>query len=472
MAKSTKKKSSQDDNSLVEGALLPIIARLALPMIFGIIAVFSVALVDTYFVGKLGTDQLAALSFTFPVTMAIASLSSGLGAGASSVVSRAIGADNKGQAKRLATDSLLLAVVLVITISAIGYFTITPLFKLMGATEKTLPYIIQYMEIWYISMPFLVIPIVANAIIRSVGNALWPSFIMFFAAAVNIALTPALIFGIGPIPAMNIEGAAISTMIARIVTFILALYVAYYREEIIELCRPELEVFKDSCKSVLKIALPAGAGSVVNPVGIGIVTTIIAAYGSETVAAFGVATRIESFACIPMLALSASIGPIAGQNWGAGNKQRVIKSVQYCYLLCLAWSALIAGVFFAFADVFTSLLASNENVAEEATVYLLIVAASLVGYGFVIVSSATFNSLGKSISGFSYYAVRTFALYVPLSMLASIWFDETWVYIGIAVSNLVSGALVATYTLLWLKKAKQEDCHPNWSLDLLSSSSN
>ena len=459
---------SSDKNSLTDGPLLPIISRLAMPMVFGIIAVFSISIVDTYFVGQLGTEQLAALSFTFPVTMAIASLSSGLGAGASSLVSRAIGANDRDQAKRLSTDSLLLASVVVLLISALGYFTIKPLFELLGASGNVLDYIIQYMEIWYISMPFLVIPIVANAIIRSVGNALWPSFIMFFAAAVNIALTPALIFGVGPIPAMNIEGAAISTMIARIVTFILALYVAYYREEIIMLCKPDYEVFIDSCKSVLKIALPAGAGSVINPVGIAIVTAILASYGDDTVAAFGVATRIESFACIPMLALSASIGPIAGQNWGAGNKQRVITSLQYCYIICVLWSLVIVAVFYFFADVFASLLASNQTVAAKSTSYLYIIAVSLVGYGWIIVSSAAFNSLGKSVTGLSYYSVRTFILYVPLSVAASLWFDETWVYIAIASSNLISGFLVAGYTLLWLKKAKQEDCHPNWSLNILS----
>jgi len=459
----------EDKNSLVEGPVLPIISRLAMPMIFGIVAVFSISLVDTYFVAKLGTAQLAALSFTFPVTMAIASLSSGLGAGASSVVSRAIGADNRSHAKRLSTDSLLLASILVVLISAIGYFTITPLFTLLGASGDVLKYIIQYMEIWYISMPFLVIPIVANAIIRSVGNALWPSIIMFFAAAVNIALTPVLIFGFGPIPALNIEGAAISTMIARIVTFALALYVAIYREKIIQVCKPEYQVFIDSCKSVLKIALPAGAGSVINPIGIGIVTAIIAGYGDDTVAAFGVATRIESFACIPMLALSASIGPIAGQNWGAGNKHRVIQALKYCYLICVLWSLVIIALFYGFADVFSSLLASSESVAAKSTDYLYIVAVSLVGYGWIIVSSAAFNSLGKSVTGLNYYAVRTFALYVPLSLAASIWFDEKWVYIAIAMANLVSGILVATYTLLWLKKAKQENCSPSWALNFLDS---
>ena len=461
--------SNSDEQDLTQGSLIKHIFRLALPMIFGIMAVFSVSIVDTYFVGQLGTMPLAALSFTFPVTMAIASLASGLGAGASSMVSRATGADEADDAKRYATDSLLLATVFVIIISALGYATITPLFTLLGADENILPLIRDYMEVWYISMPFLVIPIVANAIIRSLGNALWPSIIMFITALINVILTPLFINGFAingyfDIPAMEIRGAAVATTIARISTFVLALYVAIYREKIVLLCRPSLAVFVKSAKSVLQIALPAGAGSIVNPIGIGIVTAVLAAYGAQTVAAFGVATRIESFACIPMLALSAVVGPIVGQNWGAGQTKRVLRTLQFCYLLCIVWTLMLALVFYLFAENLTIILASNQEVADISTQYLYVVALSLVGFGWIIVSSAAFNALGRSISGLSFYIVRSFIFYVPLSVLASLWAESEWVFIAIAVSNLGAGILVASYAMFWLKKAKRNDTEPNWRL--------
>lgn len=457
-------KENSDEQDLTQGSLIKHIFRLALPMIFGIMAVFSVSIVDTYFVGQLGTLPLAALSFTFPVTMAIASLASGLGAGASSMVSRATGADKADDAKRYATDSLLLATVLVIIISAIGYATITPLFSLLGADEKTLPLIHDYMEIWYISMPFLVIPIVANAIIRSLGNALWPSIIMFIAALINVILTPLFIKGYGDIPAMDIRGAAVATTLARISTFILALYVAIYREKIVLLCRPSLTVFVNSAKAVLQIALPAGAGSIVNPIGIGIVTAVLAAYGPQTVAAFGVATRIESFACIPMLALSAVVGPIVGQNWGAGQTKRVLQTLQFCYVLCVVWTLLLALIFYLFAKDLAIILASEQGIADISTHYLYVVALSLVGFGWVIVSAAAFNALGRSISGLGFYILRSFIFYVPLSVVASMWAEREWVFIAIAVSNLGAGILVASYAIFWLKKAKRDDAEPNWRL--------
>nr|WP_136251826.1 MATE family efflux transporter [Ningiella ruwaisensis] len=451
---------AKSDRDLTQGSIYQSIANLTLPMVAGIVAVFSVSIVDTYFVGKLGTNELAALSFTFPVTMAIASLASGLGAGAASVVSRSVGAKDRSTAKRRSTDSLILATLIVLVISLAGFFSIEPLFGLLGAKGEVLQLLTRYMQIWYISMPFLVIPMVANAVIRSVGDAFWPSLIMIGAAVVNVAATPLLIFGYGPIPSLGIEGAAYGTLVARILTFIFALYLAYFREQLIVIALPPIQELMASIKEVLKIALPAGAGSVVNPIGIAVVTSILASYGDATVAAFGVATRIESFACIPMLALSAAIGPIAGQNWGAGNRGRVLEALKKCYLICFVWALLLAVIFYFAALPIANALASSEKVGEEAYRYLSVVTLSLFGYGIVIVSSAAFNSLGHSVTGLAYYLIRTAMLYVPLSFFASLYFDSQAIYYAIAASNLLAGVIVASFCLWWLNKAKKEDCVP------------
>ena len=444
---------SQSSRDLTQGSLWTIIAVLTMPMIVGIMATMSVSIVDTYFVGKLGTNELAALSFTFPITITIASLAIGLGAGAAAVVSRAIGAKNDKEAKRLSTDSLLVATLIVLFISIIGLLTIEPLFMLLGAQGEVLLMIERYMWIWYISMPFLVIPMVANAIIRAVGDAVWPSIIMIGAAVINIIATPILVFGWGPIPAFNIEGAAYGTLIARVFSLLLALYVVYYRKKMIVLFVPALSEMIQSCKKVLKVGIPAGVGSAVNPFGVAIVTSVIATFGAETVAAFGVATRIETFACIPMFALSASIAPIVGQNWGANKKSRVLQAVQYCYLMCCVWSAFILTLLYFLAEPISLVLSSDAALAKESSSYLGIATVGLWGYGIVIVSAAAFNALGRPISSLGYYLFRTALLYVPLSVVAGAYFDIKAVYYAIAAANVLSGLVIGWYTLWWLKKA-------------------
>jgi Na+-driven multidrug efflux pump len=294
---------------------------------------------------------------------------------------------------------------------------------------------------------------VANAIIRAVGDAVWPSIIMIGAAVINIIATPILVFGWGPIPAFNIEGAAYGTLIARVFSLLLALYVVYYRKKMIVLFVPALSEMIQSCKKVLKVGIPAGVGSAVNPFGVAIVTSVIATFGAETVAAFGVATRIETFACIPMFALSASIAPIVGQNWGANKKSRVLQAVQYCYFMCCVWSALILTLLYFLAEPISLVLSSDATLAKESSSYLGIATVGLWGYGIVIVSAAAFNALGRPISSLGYYLFRTALLYVPLSVVAGAYYDIIAVYYAIAAANVLSGLVIGWYTLWWLKKA-------------------
>lgn len=438
--------------SLINDNISIVIWRLVLPMIFGVIAVLSVSLIDTYFVGKLGSNALAAISFTFAVTFTISSLSIGLSAGAGSMVSRVIGEGNKHKARQLSTDAIILSLCLVIIISILGYIYARNLFSLLGARGQILDMIVRYMDIWFISMPFLVVPMVANAIIRAAGDAFWPSIIMIGAALVNIITTPMFVFGFGPIPQLGIEGAAWGTFIARVTTLIFALYILTLREKLLSYEIQKIRILLTSWWKILKIGIPASLGNATNPLGITIVTAIIATIGADTVAAFGVATRLEAFASIPMLALSSAIGPIAGQNWGANKKDRVILALKQCYIICFLWSAFIAIIFYFLGESFAKFLSSDADVAKEAAVYLKIVPFTLWGYGFIIVAAGAYNALGKSVTGLSFYLTRTALFYVPLSWFASILAGSEAIFIAISISNVTAGILIGAYSLWWLKQ--------------------
>lgn len=319
--------------------------RLGLPMVLGIIAVMSIGLADAWFLGQVGIAELAAISFSFPVTFAIASVAIGLGAGASSVVSRAIGTGDQHKVRRLATDSLGLSVLIVAVLSVLGWLTSRPLFAAMGARDEVLDLVVAYMDIWYFGMPFLVVPMVAGSLLRATGDARIPSLTMVLSAVVNVILDPILIFGLGPIPAMGMEGAAWATLVARAFSLVLALSVLIFRERLIVLERAPLAEVAESWRKVIDVGIPASLANMINPLCLAIITAILARYGTETVAAFGVAGRIEALAAIPMLALSASIGPITGQNHGAGLPHRIRTAMIDSFLFCLLWGAGMALVF-------------------------------------------------------------------------------------------------------------------------------
>lgn len=440
-----------DKRDLTRGSVRYQLVRLAGPLVFGIVALILVGIVDAYFLGQLGTQPLAAISFVFPVSFAITSLAIGLSAGTGSVLARAIGRGKRERVKRLATDSLALALVLSIGVSIVGYLTIDPLFRLIGAEGEILALIRSYMTIWYFSFPVLVLAQVGNNILRANGDTFVPSGLMIVSAIVNIGLDPIFIFGGFGIPAMGMEGAAWAVLCGRLMMPLIAIPVLIFRERIISFVVPPLAEMADSWREILRIGLPAALGNAINPIGIAIVTAMLAVYGSETVAGFGVATRLEAFASIPMLALSGTIGPVAGQNWGAGKFDRVREAIRFAMAICLGWSLLTALLFLLFGGALAAQFSDSATVAEEATLYLWIVPATLAGYGVTIVAAGAFNALGRPMLGLGLYLVRTLALYVPLAGLATLLFATTGVYIGIAVANIVAGFLVFALTRRWVE---------------------
>jgi Na+-driven multidrug efflux pump len=164
---------------LTQGNIRQILIQLTLPMIFGILSIIAFNLADTYFVGKIGTLPMAALTFTFPVVTVINSINLGIGIGTSAVVSRAVGTQDADRVKRLSTDSLTLGIIFSVIAVIIGELTIYPLFTALGAGETVMPYIVNYMRIWYAGAPFIVIPMIGNNAIRALGDTKTPSIVMF-----------------------------------------------------------------------------------------------------------------------------------------------------------------------------------------------------------------------------------------------------------------------------------------------------
>ena len=261
-----KENNRQFKAKLTEGSVGWLLVRLTLPMIMGILSMVVYNLVDTFFVSRLGKLQMAALTFTFPVVLFVGSVAHGLGVGTSSLVSRAIGANNLKRVRRLSTDSLVLSFSAVALFAAAGLLTINPLFRMLGADEKILPYIREYMTVWYPGMLFVVFPMVGNNIIRATGDTKTPGLVMLIGALINSVLDPLLIFGsdavpvIGPllgsigliIKPLGIRGAATATLIGRSFTFTIALYILGHREKFLTFKNTSLKEILSSWRGNIK----------------------------------------------------------------------------------------------------------------------------------------------------------------------------------------------------------------------------
>ncbi|UCB47501.1 MAG: MATE family efflux transporter [Spirochaetota bacterium] len=417
-------------------------------MLIGIIGMVAFNLVDTFFVGRLGALELAAMSFTFPVVLVIISISQGLGVGASSVLSRAIGEGDQHKVKRITTDSLVLSFSIVVVFVIAGMLTIEPLFRLLGADDNILPLIKDYMRIWYIGVPFVIIPMVGNSAIRATGDTTTPSIIMVVAICVNLVLDPLLIFGIGPFPRWELAGAAVATVIARAVTMVLSLFILGRRERMLTTEVPSLKEILESWKKILYIGLPAAGTYIIIPLSMGVITRLVASFGPESVAGFGVATRIETFALTQIIALSVVLIPFIGQNMGAGKYERIRKGLKYSQLFALIWGLVLFLIFIFTARQFAGVFNKNSSVIESTALYLLIVSVSYGAQGVFQLVSSAFNAINKPFPAAILALVRMFGLYIPLALLGSRIFGLRGIFAAASAANLVIGAV----SFIWIGK--------------------
>ena len=439
---------------LTEGPVGRHLVTMTVPMLLGITTMMGQSLIDAWFLGKVGDHALAAFSFGFPILMIITSVAIGLGAGTSSVVARAIGAHDHRRARRLATDSLLLSFIITAALAAIGVLTINPLFKLLGAPADMIPMIRSFMTILYGGVPFLVVGMVGTSSMRATGDTLLPGKLMIAGALLNVILDPIFIFGLGPIPAMGLNGAATAALMARGAMFIGTIYFLVHRLNMVSFNKPDPAELRRSWADILHVGLPAAGTNAIIPVAMTLITAMIARYGPDAVAGFGVASRIESLVLVLYYALSSVIGPFVGQNFSAGREQRILLSLRLCALFCLASGFAIALILAVSSDFLSTLFSQNPDVNSVTRMFLWIAPVSYGAYGVVMVMNAAFNGLGKPMPAVYISVTRMMVLYLPLAVIGRQWFGIVGIFGAYAAANLLSGLL----SYLWARRTAHNLC--------------
>ena len=428
--------------------IAPALKRMTVPVIFGMITLMTFNLVDTLFVSFLGTDALAAISFTFPVTFTVISLAIGLGIGTSAVIAKVMGSGDREAAKMDGTGALMLSFLMVSVLAFIGYLIIDPLFTALGAETKLLPLIHEYMDLWFLGSVCLVCPMVGNSVMRAFGDTKTPSMVMAFGAVINAILDPLLIFGLGPFPEMGMQGAALATVISWALGLVLVLYILACKKKIINPSLGSFAGFIDTSRRILKIGLPAAGANMLTPIAAAILTAIMAQFGNDAVGAFGVGSRLESIASLLVLALSMTLPPFISQNMGAGKMDRVIEAYKTTLKFVMIWQLAIYLILVAGAGLIA------EGFSDEPSVIALIklfIYTLPLGYGLqgvIILSNSSFNALHLPMSALVMSVIRLFIFYVPFAWLGSQFAGIEGFYIGALLGNVCT----ATISYHWFVK--------------------
>jgi putative MATE family efflux protein len=426
---------------LTSGPVASNLRRQGTPFALGLLAIFSFEAADLFFISKLGNAPLAAISFTMPVIWLIYGIGIGFEAGAASCVSRAIGRGDQQQARRLTTDTMMLGTLVALILCLLGLSTIDRVFGLLGATQELMPLISSYMETWYWVAPVDIALWTSLAAIRARGNTLLESKVITSAALLNLALDPVFIFGLFGFPRLEVQGAALATLVATLAMLLFTLGHLHFRLRVYASPFAPLAVIVKSWRHMLHIGIPAMITNAIIPLSSGIVVAMLAAYGVDAVAGFGIAMRIEPIFLIPFCALSAVSSPFFGQNIGSGQFDRLQQARKVITVFCLGFGLALGLVLVLIARPLTGLFSNSEAIQGVAVQYLWIVALSYGAYGLVMSVNASFNGMGKPIPGVVISSCRVVIVFLPLAFLGRALFDLPGLFAATTLSNLLMGAI-------------------------------
>ncbi len=423
------------------------ILLLAIPMILELVMESTFAVVDIYFVGKLGASAVATVGLTETYLFLLYSIAMGMAMAVTAIIARRVGEKDKETAGRSALQAIILSLLISLPFAIAGIFFAKELLALMGGDEWSQTTGYQYTQWMLGGNAIIVLLFVINAIFRGAGDAAIAMRVLWIANGINIILDPMLIFGWGPFPELGIEGAAIATNIGRGIGVSVQLWVLLRGGKHIKVL---LSYIKWDAKIILNIIKTSlgGIGQMIIAMTSWIfLMRILADVGSEAVAGSTIALRIMLFTLMPAWGLSNAAATLVGQNLGANQPDRAESSVWRIGFYNMGFLIAVAFIYYFFNNALMSIFTDNERVIAIGGEWLRILAYSYFIYGWWMVSVQAFNGSGDTRTPTKINFVFFWLIQIPLAYLLAIHWD--WQHSGVfwAVFFIETSAGIFT---LWL----------------------
>jgi putative MATE family efflux protein len=384
------------DEDFSTGALGRSILLLAVPMVLEMVMESVFAIVDVFFVARLGPDAVATVGLTESLLMIVYTVGMGLGIGATAVVARRIGERDPEGASYAAAQAIVLGVAISAAIAVVGVLYAPDLLRLMGATEAVVATGSGFTRVMLGSNVVVVLLFLINAIFRGAGDAAIAMRVLWLANGVNILLVPMLIFGVGPFPELGVTGAAVATSIGRGAGVLFALWRLFHPASRVTLRPRHFALRPDLISRLVHISSTATLQVFVGMASwIGLVR-LIATFGSEAVAGYTIGIRIVLFALFPSAGLANAAATLVGQSLGAGDPLRAERAVWKAGLYNMYFLGAVGLVFVLFAEPIVAIFTAEPTVAGYAVECLRIVALGFVFYAYGMVLEMSFNGAGDT----------------------------------------------------------------------------
>ncbi len=413
-------RASPRAQALLEGPILKSLLMLAVPIIIANVLQSAYQLIDAFWVGRLGDAAVAAVSVSFPVIFLTIALGSGLGIAGSILVAQYYGANDQKMVDHVAAQTILAIVISSILLGAAGFALTTMLLNMMGVTQEVFEGAKGFMNVAFLGLVFSFTFIMFQSLMRGVGEVNLPIYIVGGTVALNAVLDPLFIFGWGPVPASGVMGAAMATFATQGIACAIGLWIMFGGRFGMKIRWRDLRPDFGFIAKAFFLGLPASVEMSARAFGIIIMTFLIASFGTLAIASYGVGTTILQMVMIPALGLSMAISTLAGQNIGAGNKDRAEKIGRLGALISFGALTLAGVIVFAFAPAFIAFFVPGEEaVIREGAVFLRTMALAWGFLGAQFALTGVLRASGNMLIAMMLTLISQWVIQFPLAYVLS-----------------------------------------------------
>ncbi len=409
-----------EQHDYTSGSIRKAVVLLAIPMILETSLESVFAVVDIFFIGKLGNNAISAVGLTESVLTMVYSVGVGLSIGATALVSRRIGEKKPEEASRTAVQAIMFSFFAAILISAAGLIFSRTILNFMGASQAIIAEGISYTRLIFASGIFIVFLFLINGIFRGAGDAALAMRSLWLANTINIVLCPLLIYGIGPLKGMGITGAALATTIGRGTGVCYQTYHLLKGKGVIKIRRSYFEPDKAVLRSFFAISKTATLQFLIASASWTFLARIMAGFGSVAVAGYTIGIRIFVFFILPAAGLSNAAATLVGQNLGANQPERAEKSVWTAAKFNVIFMLVVSLLFFFGANGLTGIMTNDTGVQEVASQALRIIGIGSIFYGIGMVVTSSFNGAGDTKTPTWINLLWFWAFQIPVAYLLAV----------------------------------------------------
>lgn len=418
-------------------------------------------LADTYFLGKVGKEALSAPSISMNLIFFLIVFAFGFSNAGTTLISQSKGKNDREKVDFYLGQMTTLILIVAVIISISGIIFTDRILVLMHVPADTFDYTSSYLRIIFAGIPFMFMSFILRSSLQGIGDSMTPLLVQAFTVGLNILLDPVLIFGLGPIPAMTVKGAAYATVFSRITASVIAVIILFGGKKGIRLRFKNMKPEKKAMKLILKIGIPASLGQGISALGFTVLQGVVNSLGSAVIAAFGIGNRIIGVFNMPAMGISQATAVLVGQQLGAKNHSAAWRVVKHSFITVFVFIMLGMSLTFFKGNSVVKFFVNDPEVIQHGVMLFRIVSPSVVFFALFTVSTGVFQGAGDTKPVMIFNVIRLWGIRVPIvyMLVAFTTLGAVSIWIGMFISNLVISAagLILLSRGKWLHKINPDD---------------